>query len=176
VEHAIRTLAGVVAMGLPARLWVVGGIQPAYQRQLEKLAAKLNVLDRLTFWGKVPEPQKRELLKRAHLLLACSVREGWGLMVTEANMVGTPAVVYDVPGLRDSTRTGVTGLVSAAAQPVALARAVKQLLCDPDTYARLRQAAWAQASALSWDQTARAFLAAVEGTLATTARPAAGEG
>jgi glycosyltransferase involved in cell wall biosynthesis len=47
----------------------------------------------------------------AQALLMASVREGWGMVVTEANAVGTPAIVYNVPGLRDSVRHGITGLI-----------------------------------------------------------------
>jgi glycosyltransferase involved in cell wall biosynthesis len=162
VQHVVQSLPALSALGFPARLWVVGAVQPSYQRQLERLAARLGVGKRVTFWGKVSETQKRDLLRRAHLLAACSVREGWGLMVTEANRAGTPAVVYDVPGLRDSTRHGVTGLVCERAEPMALARAVSQLLGEQSTYARMRQAAWVQAASLNWDRTAQLFLAAVE--------------
>ena len=38
------------------------------------------------------------------------MREGWGLVVTQANAMGTPAIGYDVPGLRDSTRYDETGI------------------------------------------------------------------
>jgi glycosyltransferase involved in cell wall biosynthesis len=74
-------------------------------------------------------------------------------------------VVYDVPGLRDSTENGVTGLVSTRAEPAALASAVSQLLGGRELYARLRQAAWERAAQLSWDQTALRFLAAVQGEM-----------
>ena len=43
-------------------------------------------------------------MARAHVHVATSVREGWGLVVSEAAALGTPTVAYDVPGLRDSTR------------------------------------------------------------------------
>lgn len=168
IDHVLRALPALAATGFPARLWVVGAVQPAYQRRLVNLAQSLGVAGQVRFWGNVDEAQKRELLRRAHLLVACSVREGWGLIVTEANRVGTPAVVYNVPGLRDSTRHGVTGLHSARPQPAALAQAVTQLLGDPAAYARLRQAAWEQASQLSWDQTAQAFLRAVETVVASS--------
>jgi glycosyltransferase involved in cell wall biosynthesis len=50
-------------------------------------------------------------LSRAHIILVPAVREGWGLVVTEANAMGTPAIGYDdVPGLRDSIRHGETGI------------------------------------------------------------------
>ena len=165
VDHAIRALPHLRAMGFSVRLWVVGAVAPGYRIRLARLAATLAVGERVTFWGKVSADQKHELLRRAHLLVACSVREGWGLMITEANAVGTPAVVYDVPGLRDSTRTGETGLVCETASPEGLARSLSRLLSDPHEYTRLRAAAWEHSRTLTWDRTARGFLAAVEGTL-----------
>jgi glycosyltransferase involved in cell wall biosynthesis len=162
IEHVLRALPALATQGCPARLWVVGAAHPGYQRRLEGLARTLGVDERVRFWGKVREDQKRDLLRRAHILVACSVREGWGLMVTEANRVGTPAVVYDVPGLRDSTQHGVTGVVCERPEPASLARAIGGLLRAPSIYASMREAAWAQASRLNWDETARAFLAAAE--------------
>jgi glycosyltransferase involved in cell wall biosynthesis len=43
-----------------------------------------------------------EHLARAHVLVATSVREGWGLNVSEAAACGTPSIGYRVPGLVDS--------------------------------------------------------------------------
>ena len=34
-----------------------------------------------------------------------AVSEGWGLVVTEGNALGTPVIRYDVPLLRDSMRS-----------------------------------------------------------------------
>ena len=39
--------------------------------------------------------------------------EGWGIVVAEAAIRGTPAVGFDVPGLRDSVVNGQTGLLVA---------------------------------------------------------------
>jgi glycosyltransferase involved in cell wall biosynthesis len=33
--------------------------------------------------------------------------KGWGLVVTEANAMGTPVDGYDIPGLRDSISNGI---------------------------------------------------------------------
>jgi glycosyltransferase involved in cell wall biosynthesis len=162
VDHAIRALPMLRAHGIFVRLWVLGSAAAGYRRRLEQLAGKLGLGDAVTFWGKVDEDQKRGLLRRAHALVACSAREGWGIMVTEANSVGTPAVVYNVPGLRDSTRNGETGLVCETQSPAGLAAAVGQLLGDPPTYERLRRLAWEGTRALSWDATAQAFLKVLE--------------
>ena len=81
-----------------------------------------------------------------------SPREGWGLAVSEANLAGTPAVVYDVPGIRDAVHQGQTGLRSAPS-PAALAQVLAELLSDPARYARVARAAQDFARTLTWDAT-----------------------
>src|SRR5260370_12746619 len=78
-----------------AEMWVIGsGPEEARLRR----AAGPGVI----FLGQVPEEEKHERLARAHALVATSVREGWGLVVTEAAASGTVSIGYDVPRLRDS--------------------------------------------------------------------------
>ncbi|MFG2222074.1 glycosyltransferase family 4 protein [Streptomyces sp. NPDC048644] len=66
----------------------------------------------VTFTGRISEQRKHELLCSAWLLLHPSLVEGWGLVVMEAAARGTPAVGFDIPGLRDSVDDGVTGLLA----------------------------------------------------------------
>ena len=80
----------------------------------------------VTIFGRVPEEEKRERLGRAHALVVTSVREGWGLVVTEAAACGTVAIGYDVAGLRDSI--GVSGGVLTLADPASLATGLVGLL------------------------------------------------
>ena len=108
------------------------------------------------FTGHVREEEKVELLERADVLLACAVREGWGLTTTEAARLGAPAVAYDVPGLRDSIDNGKTGLLTKPS-PLALAEGVKRLLDDRSYYDSLRTAAWERWRNVSWDRTAASF-------------------
>lgn len=77
--------------------------------------------------GYVSGERKLELMRRSHLLLVPGVREGWGLVVTEANAMGTPAVGYDVHGLRDSIKDGRTGVVCSPS-PEAMAASSHELL------------------------------------------------
>jgi glycosyltransferase involved in cell wall biosynthesis len=52
--------------------------------------------------GRVSRDERSELLSRAHVLVATSLREGWGMNVSEAALLGTPSIGYAVPGLADS--------------------------------------------------------------------------
>jgi glycosyltransferase involved in cell wall biosynthesis len=79
-----------------------------------------------TFFGHVTEAKKHDLMARAHVLVATSVREGWGLTVSEAALCGTRAIAYDVAGLRDSVRAAGGLLVEP--QPGCLADALVRLL------------------------------------------------
>jgi glycosyltransferase involved in cell wall biosynthesis len=80
------------------------------QGDLKQLVNELGLEAQVVFTGSLAEPEKNAQLMQAHVLLHTSVREGWGLNVIEANALGTPAVVYPVAGLVDSTVHGETGL------------------------------------------------------------------
>jgi glycosyltransferase involved in cell wall biosynthesis len=87
---------------------------------LEKKLRDLRITD-AHFFGKVSHEKKIELLSRAHFLVAASVREGWGLVVTEAAEVGTPSIAYSVPGLVDSIRSTGGQLCEANVESLTLA-------------------------------------------------------
>src|SRR5207302_11388627 len=94
-----------------AELHIVGDGPPDHTRKLRRLTQNLGLSDRVQFLGRISSRDKRQEMARAHMLLLASVREGWGLVVTEANSFGTPAVAYDVAGLKDSVRHLETGLL-----------------------------------------------------------------
>lgn len=125
----------------------------AYSRAVEDLARQ-----DVQFFGKVSDAQKLELMSRAHVLLVPYVREGWGLVVTEANACGTPAIGYNVPGLKDSIRHGETGLLTTENTPEALAQLTVELLQDDKLRHRLAQAALEWSREFTWDKTAEQFM------------------
>lgn len=148
VDHALRALRLLLERGTEATLTIVGSgeTEPA----LRRLADSLNVAPRVVFTGALPEDEKNLVLQQAHLLVHASVREGWGLNVVEANAMGTPAVVYPVAGLVDSTVHGQTGLVVAREHPEALAEGIHHLLQRPESYVDMRRRAWERAKSLQW--------------------------
>jgi glycosyltransferase involved in cell wall biosynthesis len=105
--------------------------------------------------GHVPEQVKADLLSQAWLTVAPSLAEGWGLTIMEASAVGTPAVAYDVPGLRDSVRDGQTGWLVPAGRDLAipLANALTEL-ADPDRRQSLAAEARRWAGRFTWDSSA----------------------
>ena len=84
---------------------VIAGDGPERQR-LEALAGA-----GVVFTGRVSEEEKHRLLCSAWLLLHPALIEGWGIVIAEAAIRGTPAIGFDVPGLRDSVVNGQTGIL-----------------------------------------------------------------
>jgi glycosyltransferase involved in cell wall biosynthesis len=150
IDHAIRTVAVLKANGIPVELTIVGSGE--IEAVLRKTVADFGLLDNVAFTGALPEAQKDEVLKKSHLLLHTSQREGWGLNVIEANAMGTPAAVYPVAGLRESTLDNETGVVAKGETPELLAERIKELLAQPEFYAKIRTAAWERAKIFHWNR------------------------
>jgi glycosyltransferase involved in cell wall biosynthesis len=85
-------------------------------------------------------------------LIHPSIREGWGLNVIEANAQGTPAIVYPVGGLVDSTVQGQTGIVTNEETPQSAAAGILELLSKPADYDRLRVNAWERSKSFEWQR------------------------
>jgi glycosyltransferase involved in cell wall biosynthesis/4-amino-4-deoxy-L-arabinose transferase-like glycosyltransferase len=111
----------------------------------------------LRVWGYLSEEDKTSLLKRADVLLVTSVREGWGIVVSEAAALGVPAVGYNIPGLRDSIDDGATGILTEES-PSALAEGVSELLNDPTRWSAMRVAASKRATSWNWSDAAASLL------------------
>jgi glycosyltransferase involved in cell wall biosynthesis len=157
---AVGRLVEYKRIDLLLRLWervrpvtggrlVIVGDGPERER-LERLAGP-----GVEFTGRVSEARKHELLCAAWLLVHPSALEGWGLVVTEAAARETPAIAFDVPGLRDSVVDGETGVLARGESSFAAA------WCALALSARRREvmgeAARDLAARYRWDRTVRRF-------------------
>jgi glycosyltransferase involved in cell wall biosynthesis len=114
-EHAVEAFTMLRGRFPASRLWVIGD-GPLGGRLSKRELPGVELLGRM---------ERDELLRRiaaAHVLVATSVREGWGLNVSEAAACGTPAIGYRVPGLVDSVPASGGLLVDP--DPAALGRAL----------------------------------------------------
>ena len=155
-----------IARKLPAARLVIVGAGSA-RATLEEQVRAGGLGDIVRFTGFISEEEKIAWLRRAAVVVNSSEKEGWGMTVIEANACGVPAVSSDVPGLRDSTRHDVTGLLYPYGDATALAAAVVRLLSDDAAYRRMSAAALEWSARFTWDRVtadAEALLgAAIEG-------------
>lgn len=148
IEHAVRALKILRAQQIDAQLTIVGSGES--KQSLISMVGQLGLGESVTFTGSLSEADKNRQLQQAHCLVHTSIREGWGLNVIEANALGTPAVVYPVGGLVDSTVDGVTGKVVAQESPESLAKELSMLFGQPELYQKLRENAWRRSFEFSW--------------------------
>jgi glycosyltransferase involved in cell wall biosynthesis len=118
--------------------------------------------------GRVSEEEKHRLLCSAWMLLHPAMIEGWGIVITEAAIRGTPGIGFDVPGLRDSVVDGETGvLVRNEGQ---FASAWASLALDHRTREALGRAARERALRMHWSAAIDAFAAVTEEAIARGGR------
>lgn len=151
IEESIDASVLLAQMGWEGELLIIGSGREKYVSVLQARAQSKNAPVR--FMGYLSNDQRRDLLRTCSVLWMTSIREGWGLVVTEAARHWTPSVVYNVPGLCDAVIHGKTGYVTDQS-PASLAASTRHLL--EAEYEAISLGAFKNASELSWDKTAEA--------------------
>jgi glycosyltransferase involved in cell wall biosynthesis len=110
----------------------------------------------IRFLGAVSENEKWRLLRESWALVHPAMHEGWGIVVMEAAVCGTPAVGFDVSGVRDSIVDDETGVL--ARSEADFVRKWALLASDEGLRTRLGRAAAIRAEQATWDRTIDTFL------------------
>ncbi|MFD0317901.1 glycosyltransferase family 4 protein [Streptomyces flavalbus] len=157
----LRALPAVRAAVPGTELHLIG--DGRCRTQLEALARQVGVHDHVVFHGRLPTPDRDALVASAWLTVYPSLREGWGIAVMEAASAGVPALVHDVPGLRDVVHHEETGWLLPEGRTdlgAAVTRALRTVAdtARADRYARSCRA-WA--SRFTWTATTGHLLAAL---------------
>ena len=135
------------------------------ENQLRELVTTLGLSQHVHFLGRVSDLDKIKLYQSSRILLNPSIREGYGMCVIEANSFGTPAVGWDVAGMRDSVINCSTGLLAPFADKEAMSKNLETLLTDDEIWRRLSENSWKWAHSHSWDASAKLFEALIDRTL-----------
>ena len=140
VEIALEAVAALRGRVPGLHLDVVGS--GWWEPTLRERVAELELGDAVTFHGHVSELEKHQLLARAWVHAMPSLKEGWGLVVVESGVHGTPTVAFrGAGGPSDSIRDGVTGIlvddVDGEPDVAAYTAALERLLVDDELRARM---------------------------------------
>ena len=153
VGHASRALGRDVAL-------VMAGDGPA-RGAWESLARAERV--RAEFTGWVDPAERARLLGRAVVLVVPSVwPEPFGLVGLEAAAAGVPAIAFDVGGIREWLRDGVSGIAVTGPPAVdSLGAAIAAVYGDPGRRSALAAGALAVAGQMTVDRHVEALIARV---------------
>jgi glycosyltransferase involved in cell wall biosynthesis len=151
-ETSIRALSHLVQQGRDVRL-LFAGKQQMDPSEIETIAKRANVHDRVVFLGYVPREDLPDLYRDAAAFVLPSRLEGFGLPLVEAMASGTPVVAASTSSIPEVVGDG--GVLFAAGDHDQLARVVGEILDDPARRGELRARGLARARAFDWKATAR---------------------
>jgi glycosyltransferase involved in cell wall biosynthesis len=152
IETAIRGMLLIRESVPGARLVIIGSGD--HRHELENLAASLKLEKEVEFKGYIPETEKVSYLRRAHISVYPSLKEGWGLTNIEANACGTAVLAARVPGLTDSVDEGRSGLLFDYGDVEQFAKMAIRILNDDDYRRGLEMGGLRWAANFSWDKAA----------------------
>lgn len=140
---------------IPHRLVIGGGLGWLYDdvlRDIDELAAQNEVV----FLGRVPDDDLPGLYRLTDLFVFPSLYEGFGIPPLEAMACGAPVVCSNTSSLPEVV--GDAGVMVPPEDVDALARAIGDLLADPERRALLGQRGIARAKRFTWQESARRLL------------------
>lgn len=135
-QKGIELLLRAIAVSSAKPSLDVIGDGPDSER-LRALAGELEIADRVSWIGTLPQQQLTEYYRSATALVVPSVNEGLGLVAVEAQLCETPVIAFDSGGLADVVSNGRTGILVEDISASALAAAIDSLLASPDRGAAL---------------------------------------
>ena len=135
IDDLLHATAILHRDGMPVRLQIIG--EGPSRAELEGLAGRLELADRVSFAGFVPHgPRLIGALDEADLFILPSHSEGLPHSVVEAMARALPVLATAVGGLPALLAYGV-GVVVPVGEPAALAQAAKAILRDPQRLSEL---------------------------------------
>jgi glycosyltransferase involved in cell wall biosynthesis len=157
LDRLIETLVLLKARVPQLRAILAG---EGYERSsLEALIRARGAGEWIQLPGFVDDDALVDLYRSAWVVASSSLREGWGMTVTEAGACGTPAVATRIGGHEDAVLDGRSGLLVDTVDD--MVSALDVVLRDDVLRKRLSVGALDHASRLTWDATARGTLAAL---------------
>lgn len=134
---AIQAMPAVLRQVPQARLVIAGRRDDEdYLKELRSMISKLHLDSRVEFALDISEEAKRRLLRRAATLVVTSPIEGFGIVILESAMHGTPAVVSEgVP--EEVVSHDYNGLRVQFGDTSDLANSISSVLVSPTLRRRL---------------------------------------
>jgi glycosyltransferase involved in cell wall biosynthesis len=113
----------------------------------------------LEIMGSVPQFKLFEAFERADILVFPTLADGFGMVVAEALSRGLPVITTDRAGASDLIEHAQNGLIVPAADPVALADALRWCLDNRETLYHMRFRALETAGRWQWPDYRRRLVA-----------------
>lgn len=143
INELLAAYETICAQRPNTRLMLVGRME---NEQLldQRLYEWAKETDRVIFCGQSSEVEK--YMSAMDVYILPSYREGFGSAVVEAEAMGVPVIVSDIPGPTDAMKRDITGLVVKKADTESLRDGMLRMLDDPQMRERFALEAYKFAS------------------------------
>lgn len=127
-EYVLQAAPAVLRQFPRARFLFIGdGI---LRGELERMARRLGVIEKVTFAGLVEPEDIPGAIKAMDVVVHASLREGLARVLPQALLSGKPVVSFDVDGAREVVIDGETGFLVKPESVEGLADAIEKALGD----------------------------------------------
>ncbi|MCX7549068.1 glycosyltransferase family 4 protein [Xanthomarina sp. F1114] len=126
LEYTLQAMAELKKADISFHYTIIGTGEE--RERLMFAAYQLDVLDQVSFAGRLEPVAVREQLKVSDIYIQYSIQEGFGNAVLEAQALGVLCVVSDADGLQENVLHEKTGWVVPKRQPKFLAAQIKELI------------------------------------------------
>lgn len=144
LEFLLEACALLIRARCPVQCRIIGS---GPERKTLQMRVKVLGLDKkVAFIGPLPQKKLRKEYARARLFVQSSVvaengdRDGLPNVLIEAMAMRLPVVASRVSAIPEAIQHGMNGFLVPPGNPVALARAIRRLIADPQAAARLATA------------------------------------
>jgi glycosyltransferase involved in cell wall biosynthesis len=127
-ETFLQSLPAVVSEHPDLRVFILG--DGPLREPLAALSSQLALDENVVFAG--ARLDSVEIVASSDVFCHPTLYEGFGLALAEAMALGVAVVATGVSGVLELVEDGQTGLLVPLRDPIALARALNELLADPD--------------------------------------------
>ena len=126
IERKGHEIPVAALASLPNVRLLIAGDGPE-RKNLEELARRTGVLDRVTFLGALPQAALTEYYGAVDALVLASSREGWANVLLESMACGTPVIASNVWGTPEVVASSDAGVLMRERTPRGLVEAVGTL-------------------------------------------------
>lgn len=151
LKYLIQAMNIIRQKDTKARLMLIGYGEE--RQSLEGLVKELDLGDRVTFVGKVPNEKVPEYMSASDVFVLPSVSEGFPVVILEAMASGLPIVATKVGGLPEIVKDGESGFLVEPSNPEQLADRVLTLLKNEDSRQRMIMNNRNKVQQYSWENT-----------------------
>lgn len=107
------------------------------EKELKRQAKTLN-LKNVHFLGNISDDKSLiKEIKKSTVVALPSTREGFGIILAEANACNIPVVAYDIEGVRDLLQSGINGILVPPRDISALSKALLELITNQAVRSKL---------------------------------------